>query len=102
MNAVGVASTTVFSSLADLLKVHGHDRKTKVELVVHFAAARHLEQAVRDLTVSLRVIVDFLVQHNLPIPDHVLNHLADPSSPSAQGTGGCLFQASNEQTISGI
>jgi hypothetical protein len=33
MNAAGVASTTVFNSLADLLKVHGHEGRTYVETV---------------------------------------------------------------------
>ena len=95
MNAAGVASTTVFSCLADLLKVHGHDGKTKVELVIDSAAACRLHEAVGHLTDSLRLAVDSLRQHNLPIPDRVLNHLASPSA-SAEDTRNCLLRASNE------
>ncbi|HYZ83553.1 MAG TPA: hypothetical protein VE621_04100 [Bryobacteraceae bacterium] len=33
-NAAHVSSTTVFQSLEDLLKIHGHQGRTTVELVV--------------------------------------------------------------------
>ena len=43
MNATGVASTTIFNSLEDLLRVHGHEGRTVAELVVDTGETDHFE-----------------------------------------------------------
>lgn len=48
-NAAGVASTTVFNSLADLLTVHGHEGRTDVELVVDTAQTDQLERTAQHI-----------------------------------------------------
>ena len=45
-NATGVASTTVFNSLDDLLRVHGHEGRTLVEPVLDDGGIRYLEVRV--------------------------------------------------------
>ena len=42
-NAAGVASTTVFNSLDDVLKVHGHEGRTTAELIVDTDQLRRLQ-----------------------------------------------------------
>jgi len=53
MNAVGVASTTVFNSVDDLLKVHGHDGKTGLHLLFDSGRVEELETEVAALRKAL-------------------------------------------------
>jgi hypothetical protein len=53
MNAVGVASTTVFNSTDDLLKVHGHQGKTGLHLLLDGGRVEELEAEVAALRKAL-------------------------------------------------
>lgn len=61
-NDTGVASTTIFNSLEDLLKVHGHEGRTVAQLVLDQDRSRRLERAL-DGAISL------LRQHGIPVPE---------------------------------
>jgi hypothetical protein len=56
MNAVGVASTTVFNSVDDLLKVHGHQGKTGLDLLLDSRQMEALQAEVEALRTELRVM----------------------------------------------
>jgi len=49
MNAVGVASTTVFNSIEDLLTVHGHQGRTGLHLVPDSGRIEELQAQVEAL-----------------------------------------------------
>jgi hypothetical protein len=53
MNAVGVASTTVFNSVDDLLRVHGHQGRTGVHLVLDGGRVEEWEPEVAALRKGL-------------------------------------------------
>lgn len=71
MNATRVASTTIFSSLDDLLRVHGHAGKTILEPVLDDGTARELEDRVKSLEQSLQTAVAVLESNGIPVPDEV-------------------------------
>ena len=58
MNAVGVASTTVFNSIDDLLKVHGHQGKTGLHLLLDSGRVEELEAEVAALRNALAAARD--------------------------------------------
>lgn len=66
-NATGVASTTTFNSLQDLLKVHGHEGRTVAEPALSGNCVRRLEEMQRALISA----VDLLDQHGIPVPEEV-------------------------------
>jgi hypothetical protein len=74
-NAAGVASTTVFDSLADLLKVHGHEGRTDVVLVVDADKARQLQGTAQRLCDCLRRCVESMSAPGVAVPADVLNTL---------------------------
>jgi hypothetical protein len=49
LNTVGVASTTVFQSIEDLLKVHGHEGRTGLDLLLDSGRVAELEAEVERL-----------------------------------------------------
>jgi hypothetical protein len=67
MNMSGVTSTTVFSSLADLRKIHGHEGRTDVELVLDGERVKELEATVETLRGCLRQAAEMLQQNGLSV-----------------------------------
>ena len=65
MNRTGITSTTVFSSMEDLLKIHGHEGRTGVELVLDSARIQELEATVDSLRECLRNATELLAQHGV-------------------------------------
>ncbi len=74
-NAAGVSSTTVFNSLADLLKVHGHEGRTDVELVVDTDQVHQLQGTAERLSDCLRHCVEFMNVQGVSAPSDILNLL---------------------------
>lgn len=74
-NATGVASTTIFNSLQDLLKVHGHEGRTIAELIMDGDRIRQLEGYAGQLQGCLRAALALLDKNHIPVPEH-LRHLA--------------------------
>jgi hypothetical protein len=72
-NASGVASTTVFNSLADLLKVHGHEGRTCVELAVDADQVRQLRGTIEHLRNCLCRCVDYMDAQGVSVPADILN-----------------------------
>ena len=70
-NAAGVASTTVFNSLNDLLKVHGHQGRTDVELIAETGDIEALENRIEILREALRRSIDCLNAHGAAVPAEV-------------------------------
>lgn len=68
MNAAGVASTTVFNSLGDVLRIHGHEGRTGVDLVVDSERVQQLENSVTSLRECLRSALETLKLHGLRLP----------------------------------
>jgi hypothetical protein len=87
-NATGVASTTTFNSLQDLLKVHGHEGRTVAEPAVGRDCVRRLEEMQR----ALDCAVNLLVEHGVPVPSEVRaramsgSHVFDPKWEIAERT----------------
>jgi hypothetical protein len=67
MNMSGVTSTTVFSSLNDLLRIHGHEGRTVVELVIDTARVQQMQDTINNLRECLREATDELAKHGLPV-----------------------------------
>jgi hypothetical protein len=74
-NAAGVASTTVFNSLADLLRVHGHEGRTDVDLVVDSNQACQLQGTVEHLRNCLLRCIDAMKGQGASVPADILNAL---------------------------
>ncbi len=70
-NTAGVASTTVFNSLNDLLKVHGHQGRTDVELIAETGDIAALEMRIETLREALRRSIECMNAHNAPVPAEV-------------------------------
>lgn len=68
MNATGVASTTVFNSMDDLLKVHGHEGRTHVDLVLDSERVEELKSTVDRLRQQLRAAQAKLTAHGELFP----------------------------------
>lgn len=66
-NATGVASTTIFSSLQDLLKVHGHEGRTVAEPVLDEDCVRQLESRVDQLQHCLHDAIALLEKNSTPV-----------------------------------
>jgi hypothetical protein len=78
-NAVRIASTTVFNCMDDLLKVHGHEGKTDVELVVDSDQVADLTGAVETLRDRLRATIDLLNERGVPVPPELVNAARAPA-----------------------
>jgi len=68
-NAIGVASTAIFNSLQDLLRVHGHQGKTVAELVADDGQFRKLRAHVTHLEKCLASAVALLEKNQIPVPE---------------------------------
>lgn len=89
-NAAHIASTTVFNSLEDLLKVHGHEGRTDVELVVdtdHALQVQHTAERLRD---CLQRCMEYMNAEEISVPADILNGLD------------CLTPASDHRAASGV
>lgn len=64
MNATGVSSTTVFNSLADMLKVHGHQGRTVLEVDLDRDRVNRLER-------SFRRAIEMLRANGIEIPEEL-------------------------------
>jgi hypothetical protein len=82
MNAVGVASTTVFESINDLLKVHGHEGRTHVDLVLDSNRSAELESTVEALRKQLDAAIEMLEAHGLSLPGAV--RVEQPAVPQCE------------------
>jgi hypothetical protein len=71
MNATRVASTTVFNSLEDLLRVHGHEGKTILEPVLDDEGVRKIEDRVKRLEQSLGAALALLDGHGIAVPEEI-------------------------------
>lgn len=80
-NAAVIASTTVFNSLDDLLKVHGHEGRTDVELVVD-TDAREDVIAAEHLRQCLRRCVDYMNGQGISVPADILKGLDGTAAPN--------------------
>lgn len=78
-NATGVASTTLFNSLDDLLKVHGHEGRTVAEPIIDGDRMRQLEAQVGDLQERLAGTLALLEKNQIPVPEQLRLH----SQPAA-------------------
>jgi uncharacterized protein with GYD domain len=65
MNATGVTSTTVFHSLADMLKVHGHQGRTVLEKDLDHDRLRALEERLRETDQRLQEALSLLQSHGV-------------------------------------
>ncbi|GEM_PF-2782769 len=77
-NATGVASTSIFSSLDDLLRVHGHEGRTVAEPAVDGERILQLERKCRQMEQSLAEAVALLERHGIPVPDPLRRQATDP------------------------
>jgi hypothetical protein len=68
-NATGIASTSVFQSLDELLRVHGHEGKTVAEPVVDCDHVARLEGRCQKLERSLSEAVALLEQNRVPVAE---------------------------------
>jgi hypothetical protein len=68
MNASGISSTTIFNSLDDVVKVHGHNGKSVVELVHDDAWRRDLAQRLERTEAALREALELLARHAIAPP----------------------------------
>jgi hypothetical protein len=73
-NATGVASTTLFNSLDDLLKVHGHEGRTVAEPIIDGDRMRQFEAQVGDLQERLAGTLALLEKNQIPVPEHLRLH----------------------------
>jgi hypothetical protein len=70
-NATGVASTTIFNSLQDLLRVHGHEGRTIAE-----PADPDCGEHAEGLRRALEGALTLLDQHGIAVPDDLRNAAA--------------------------
>ena len=77
-NATGVASTTVFSSLDDMLKVHGHDGRTTAEVIFDETELQDAERRLFEIRHKLGAAVDLLKKHGIAYPPE-WDRSVDPS-----------------------
>jgi hypothetical protein len=82
-NATGVASTTIFNSLQDLLKVHGHEGRTVAEPALSGNCLRRLEEMQRALLSAVKL----LDQHSVPVPTELRAHAMSSGSPAFDANG---------------
>jgi hypothetical protein len=79
-NACGVASTSTFNSLDDVLKVHGHEGRTVAEPIIDGDRIRQLESRVGDLERRLSSAIALLKKNHILIPEDLRAEVASPSS----------------------
>jgi uncharacterized protein with GYD domain len=65
MNATGVTSTTVFYSLADMLKVHGHQGRTLLETDLDHNRFSELEKRLQETEQRLQQAAALLHSHGI-------------------------------------
>lgn len=70
-NATGVASTTLFNSLDDLLKVHGHEGRTVADPIINGDRMRQLEAQIGHLQERLAGTLALLEKNQIPVPEHL-------------------------------
>ena len=97
MNAAGVESTTIFNSLSDLLKVHGHEGRTCVEPVLDGERVRELESDLQRLRECLTSAVAVLKENGIRLPEELAS-LPDSVcvSPAA---GGVQEREATDETV---
>ena len=79
-NATGVASTTLFNSLDDLLKVHGHEGRTVAEPIIDGDRIRQLQAQVGRLQEQLAGTLALLEKNQIPVPEHLRLRSVPPDS----------------------
>ncbi|HLG96644.1 MAG TPA: hypothetical protein VKX49_10080 [Bryobacteraceae bacterium] len=79
-NATGVASTTIFNSLDDLLKVHGHEGRTVAEPIIDGDRIRQLESRVGHLERCLSGAIALLRESHIPVPEDLRTESNSTSS----------------------
>lgn len=72
-NATGVASTTIFNSLDDLLRVHGHEGRTVAEPIIDGERLRRLESRIGHLERYLSNALALLRENQIPVPEELSN-----------------------------
>src|SRR5690606_29584376 len=93
-SAAGVASTTVFHSLDDLLRVHGHEGRTHVNLVMDRGRVEQLERSAETLRASLDRAIKLLEAHDVSLPPEWRARVELPSGD----TGRCDASAARVET----
>lgn len=81
-NATGVASTTIFNSVEDLLKVHGHQGRTVAEPVLDGTRVRMLEAELSRLRRRFLDAVALLDEHQIAVSEDLrreANHASRPT-----------------------
>jgi hypothetical protein len=68
MNAAHINSTTIFNSMSDLLRIHGHGGRTIVELVADSDHVVRIENHCEELKDLLRRALGQLEEHGLSLP----------------------------------
>jgi hypothetical protein len=68
MNATGVSSTTIFNCLADMLKVHGHQGRTVLELDLDGDRVKQLEERATRAEERLLRARELLRKHGIGVP----------------------------------
>ena len=79
-NATGVASTTIFNSLDDLLRVHGHEGRTVAEPIIDGERIRHLESRLGHLERYLSGAIALLTENHVPLPEDLRTESNSASS----------------------
>lgn len=80
-NATGVASTTIFNSLQDLLKVHGHEGRTIAEPALNGNCLRPLEELQRALLSAVKL----LDEYGVPVPEKLRARAMSSSAVAPNG-----------------
>jgi hypothetical protein len=82
-NATGVASTTIFDSLDDLLKVHGHEGRTVAELIIDDERIRELEKSTARIERFLAGAIALLEENHIPVPADLRSNSSAAGSESS-------------------